>query len=214
MAAANRRGLRVRQALLFSTVVFTTTCVAGSGTDAGDGPATLVPVNLSISPTLITARQGFNVIANITFTRTITSTAPLTLRARGLSAGLTATFNPTTITTASGTVQLTIAATTTAPVATDTLIIEVRGDTTASKFESATIAAALLVNQPQIAVSRTGTGTGTVTSTPAGINCGSTCSAPFAYGTAVTLTAAPAPRHPAQQPRSLRPSTRRRRASR
>jgi hypothetical protein len=192
MAAANRRGLRVRQALLFSTVVFTTTCVAGSGTDAGDGPATLVPVNLSISPTLITARQGFNVIANITFTRTITSTAPLTLRARGLSAGLTATFNPTTITTASGTVQLTIAATTTAPVATDTLIIEVRGDTTASKFESATIAAALLVNQPQIAVSRTGTGTGTVTSTPAGINCGSTCSAPFAYGTAVTLTAAPA----------------------
>jgi hypothetical protein len=192
MAASIRRGLRVRQALLLSTVVFTTTCVAGSGTDAGDGPATLIPVNLSINPTLITARQGFNVIANITFTRTITSSAPLSLKARGLSAGLTATFNPTTITAASGTVQLTIAVSQTAPVATDTLIIEVRGDTTASKFESATIGADLLVGLPQISVSRTGTGTGTVTSTPAGINCGSTCGAPFAYGTAVTLTAAPA----------------------
>jgi hypothetical protein len=36
------------------------------------------------------------------------------------------------------------------------------------------------------------TGSGTVTSSPAGINCGSTCSASFATGTQVTLTAAPA----------------------
>ncbi|MBF0342743.1 MAG: DUF1566 domain-containing protein [Nitrospirae bacterium] len=34
-----------------------------------------------------------------------------------------------------------------------------------------------------------GTGDGTVTSSPAGINCGSTCSASFAVGTSVTLTA-------------------------
>ena len=34
-------------------------------------------------------------------------------------------------------------------------------------------------------------GTGTVTSTPAGINCGSTCSQSYAAGTAVVLTAAP-----------------------
>ena len=37
----------------------------------------------------------------------------------------------------------------------------------------------------------TGTGGGNVTSTPAGINCGSTCSASYNSGTAVTLTAAP-----------------------
>jgi hypothetical protein len=37
-----------------------------------------------------------------------------------------------------------------------------------------------------------GTGSGTVTSTPAGINCGTTCSASFAAGTMVTLSAAPA----------------------
>lgn len=41
-------------------------------------------------------------------------------------------------------------------------------------------------------VSRNGTGSGTVTSNPTGINCGATCTASFAQGTTVTLTAAPA----------------------
>ncbi len=36
--------------------------------------------------------------------------------------------------------------------------------------------------QPTLTVSKSGTGTGTVTSSPAGINCGSTCSAQFASG--------------------------------
>ncbi|HEX4324122.1 MAG TPA: hypothetical protein VHZ77_05750, partial [Gaiellaceae bacterium] len=40
-----------------------------------------------------------------------------------------------------------------------------------------------------LSVSKAGKGTGSVTSSPAGINCGSTCSAPFPVGTAVTLTA-------------------------
>jgi hypothetical protein len=40
-----------------------------------------------------------------------------------------------------------------------------------------------------LTVSRTGTGTGTVTSSPAGINCGATCSAAFASGSTVNLTA-------------------------
>jgi GH35 family endo-1,4-beta-xylanase len=43
-----------------------------------------------------------------------------------------------------------------------------------------------------LTVTRAGTGTGTVTSSPAGINCGGTCSANFASGTSVTLTAAAA----------------------
>jgi hypothetical protein len=41
-----------------------------------------------------------------------------------------------------------------------------------------------------LTVSRTGTGTGTVTSSPAGINCGSICTATYTNGTSVTLTAA------------------------
>ena len=43
----------------------------------------------------------------------------------------------------------------------------------------------------QLVVKNAGTGTGTVTSSPSGINCGTTCSASFAPGTAVTLTATP-----------------------
>ncbi len=43
-----------------------------------------------------------------------------------------------------------------------------------------------------LTVSKSGTGIGTVISSPAGINCGSTCGASFASGTSVTLTATPA----------------------
>jgi hypothetical protein len=42
-----------------------------------------------------------------------------------------------------------------------------------------------------LTVSKTGTGSGTVTSSPSGINCGAACSASYASGTQVTLTAAP-----------------------
>jgi uncharacterized protein (DUF2141 family) len=42
-------------------------------------------------------------------------------------------------------------------------------------------------------VYKSGNGTGLITSNPAGINCGSTCSASFASGTTVTLTAIPDP---------------------
>lgn len=40
-----------------------------------------------------------------------------------------------------------------------------------------------------LTVTKGGTGSGTVTSSPAGINCGSTCSANYSSGTSVTLTA-------------------------
>ena len=43
-----------------------------------------------------------------------------------------------------------------------------------------------------LTVAKSGTGSGTVTSTPAGINCGATCSASFTSGTSVSLTATPA----------------------
>jgi len=43
-----------------------------------------------------------------------------------------------------------------------------------------------------LSVTKAGAGSGTVTSSPAGISCGSTCSANYAGGTNVTLTATPA----------------------
>ena len=192
MAATNRGGSRIRRALLLSSVVFGISCGGGTTDAGGDGPVQIIPINVSISPNPIVARQGFSVTATVTITRTSTSTAPLTLSAKGLSAGLTATFNPATINTVSGTSQLTIAAATTAPTATDTLIVSVLSDPNAAKVESGTGAANLIVTQPQVSVTKTGTGSGTVTSSPAGINCGSTCSANFPGGSTVTLSAAPA----------------------
>jgi endo-1,4-beta-xylanase len=43
-----------------------------------------------------------------------------------------------------------------------------------------------------LTVTKSGSGSGTVTSSPSGINCGSTCSASYASGASVTLTATPA----------------------
>jgi len=43
-----------------------------------------------------------------------------------------------------------------------------------------------------LSIAKAGTGSGTVTSSPAGINCGATCSASYSNGTSVTLTAAAA----------------------
>lgn len=45
----------------------------------------------------------------------------------------------------------------------------------------------------QLTVAKNGTGSGMVTSNPAGIDCGSTCSASFSNSTSVTLTASPDP---------------------
>ena len=48
------------------------------------------------------------------------------------------------------------------------------------------------VNQFTLSATKSGTGTGTVTSSPAGINCGATCSALFNESSVVTLTPTPA----------------------
>jgi len=47
------------------------------------------------------------------------------------------------------------------------------------------------VSQAFVTLTVVKTGNGTVTSSPAGINCGTTCSASFARNTTVTLTATP-----------------------
>ena len=60
---------------------------------------------------------------------------------------------------------------------------------TASKSVTANFVAIANTN-PVLTVTKTGTGT--VTSSPTGINCGTACSAPFAKGASVKLTATPA----------------------
>jgi hypothetical protein len=54
---------------------------------------------------------------------------------------------------------------------------------------STTVSATFVRQSFALTVGKTGAGSGTVTSTPAGINCGTTCSASYPGGTAVTLTA-------------------------
>ena len=62
-------------------------------------------------------------------------------------------------------------------------------------MSAATTVTATFTAQSQqfnLTVSKSGTGSGTVTSSPAGINCGATCTASYTSGTVVTLTASAA----------------------
>jgi len=56
---------------------------------------------------------------------------------------------------------------------------------------AASVTATFNLPTNQLTVQSAGTGTGSVTSNPTGINCGATCSAGFATGSSVTLTATP-----------------------
>ena len=69
-------------------------------------------------------------------------------------------------------------------------------DLAVANFSSSTVSV-LMNNSTALArnsltINKAGTGSGTVTSTPAGIDCGATCSAAYDSGTVVTLTATPA----------------------
>jgi hypothetical protein len=55
-----------------------------------------------------------------------------------------------------------------------------------------TVTATFTLEQHVLSVTKGGSGAGTVTSNPVGVACGATCSASFAYGTSVTLTASAA----------------------
>ena len=66
------------------------------------------------------------------------------------------------------------------------------GTCTVSMTQARNVTATFTLQTFMLTLTKTGTGNGTVTSTPAGIDCGTTCSAAFDYGTSVTLTATPA----------------------
>ena len=62
----------------------------------------------------------------------------------------------------------------------------------ATGMTNSAVASATYTIRLTLTASKTNLGSGTVTSSPAGINCGSTCSASYVSGTTVTLTANPA----------------------
>jgi len=139
-------------------------------------------------PSSVFVVQGQSATVTVTITRDH-NTDPVTLTASGLPAGVTVAFNPGVLTGSnlSSTITLTAATDATAP-ASGTPTVTATG----SHGISAEIQFPVTVTRPQVNVTRAGSGTGTVTSAPGGINCGSTCGSGFAYGTSVTLTAAPA----------------------
>ena len=55
--------------------------------------------------------------------------------------------------------------------------------------QARSVTATFTLNTYSLSVTKAGTGGGTVTSSPAGINCGSTCSTSFSHNTVVTLSA-------------------------
>jgi hypothetical protein len=63
---------------------------------------------------------------------------------------------------------------------------------TVTMSESKEVNAVFASESRQLVITKAGTGAGTVTSSPSGINCGATCSAPFEIHQVVTLTAIPA----------------------
>jgi phospholipase C len=64
-------------------------------------------------------------------------------------------------------------------------------EVTLSVSQQVTATFNVIESNPVLSVSLGGSGTGTVTSSPAGIDCGTTCSASFTSGTQVILTATP-----------------------
>jgi hypothetical protein len=153
----------------------------GSATIALSTATTFVTTGQSRTITVTLTRQGYD--------------KPLTLKAYGacsgsiascqpLPTGVTATFNPATL---SGTVltsTLTLAIDPGAQAGPVPVLIDANnGD-----FDAPT-PLNLTVTLPSVTVTRSGSGTGTVTSNPSGITCGNTCSGQFKLGTSVTLTA-------------------------
>jgi hypothetical protein len=187
---------------VFALAAAGATACFGSPTDGSseDGGS----VTVSASPELFAVNAGGSANIAVSVSRQAFDKA-LTLSAHGacgtifvcqpLPAGITATFDPGTL---SGTVlssRLTLTAALDAPPTPGTEPVPVMITATyINKGDSigGSAGVALRVLLPAVVVTRNGTGSGTVTSNPPGIGCGSTCTGRFATGTNVTLTASAA----------------------
>jgi hypothetical protein len=167
--------------LLLGTSV--ATC-SGIGIAGGGGRK----ITLTLSPSDLTLGQGQSGTVTITLSGSGSSRGAVSL---GFTApvppGMTATFDPPSLSGSNASSTLTIATSLTSFPQTITPYVKAvstDGDTAVAPL-SLTIA-----YMPPVSVQKAGSGAGTVTSSPPGINCGTACSMQFV--TDVTLTAAPA----------------------
>ena len=173
-----------RRRAILTLIVALGGCVAGGGTDGPDAPSgtvTITPV-----PPMVFLVQGGTLTLTVNFARAGYNGA-LTLSATGLPTGVTASFSPNVLSGSALSSSLTLTAAADVPTGPGGVLIVV---TNADGFYAEGPLMVTVV-RPQVNVTRNGTGSGTVTSSPGGINCGNTCSAGFAPGTNVTLTATP-----------------------
>ncbi|MGH8436579.1 MAG: InlB B-repeat-containing protein, partial [Pseudomonas sp.] len=130
---------------------------------------------------------GVSVTSTITITRA-NYTGVVTLNASVLPTGVTAAFNPASLSGSTVSSTLTLTAAADATPNPGGIVVRATGPDSLQAF----LEIPVQVSRPQVRITRAGTGTGTVTSSPAGVNCGSVCDFAFPFGTNVTLTATPA----------------------
>jgi len=159
-------------------------CSGDGGTDVQQVTPT---IGVSASPATLTLTQGQNGTATVTLTRGGNYADAVTLAVTGAPSNVNATLSPTSLSGGTLASTLTIAAAANAATGPATLTITASGSGVTS--QTATVALTVNAATQTLTVARAGTGTGTVTSSPAGIDCGSTCSGSFNAGSTVTLTA-------------------------
>jgi Divergent InlB B-repeat domain/PASTA domain len=170
-------------------------CTARTGYDGPTGNGTpngLAAFTADFAPTATPSTQTVTRGGSTTYTVSLVQTSfpdNVTLSATGLPTGTTATFSPTSI---SGNATSTVTVTTSPTTPTGNHTLTIKG-TSGALTHSTTVALTVDgTGSYTLSVSRSGSGSGSVTSSPSGISCGATCSAGFADGTVVTLTASPA----------------------
>jgi hypothetical protein len=143
--------------------------------------------SISATPT-VSAAQSSSGSSTIATAVTNGSAGAVALNASGVPAGASAALSPSSLTAGQSSTLTLTAGPTTVP---GTYTVSVVG-TGASAYHGTSLQFTVLATPRTLSVTKSAAGIGTVSSSPAGIDCGSACSAQFTSGTPVTLTAAPA----------------------
>jgi hypothetical protein len=183
---------------LFATTTLTMVgAIAGCGGAGGESnptnPDSPAGITYTVTPNTLLLAPGQSGTVVVTVTRSPDFSGDVSLGLSGLNSDVTGTFNPASLPQGVTSSTLTIAAGTSGSnIGTVALSLEpslggkhVNVNGTPPPF-SVTVSI-----RPTVVVNKAGSGSGTITSTPAGIDCGSVCSAQFLF-VPVTLTATPA----------------------
>jgi len=181
---------------MFATATLTTAVLAACGGAGGSDPTnpdSPAGITYTVSPSTLLLAPGQSGTVLVTVTRSTDFKGDLTLDLGGLFQDVTATFSPATLPVGSTSSTLTITAGTGgANFGTMTLdLLALLGGKRVNLNGTPPTFTVTVSIRPTLVVNKAGTGSGTVTSTPAGINCGTTCTTTFLFAP-VTLTATPA----------------------